>query len=200
MCYQRVDADSICRIDLENYQRTSRYLESSSGGSTIPFATIATLFNKYETCITSNYTNEEVDAECSAEQSDLITARDEAAEYGVSSGNSEIQSALIYAFPDTFSTDSFTCEKLLGSSTLDLLEKIFFALQVIGVIVVITFTMLDFMKAIAAGDADANKKAFTRLKTRLIVLVILLVLPTLIEFLIETFEIGVVDNSNPLCR
>ena len=62
-------------------------------------------------------------------------------------------------------------------------------IQYIGPILVIVFTIIEYFKALVAGDQDALKKANSRTVTRLIFAILLFLLPVIINTLLHIFHI-----------
>ena len=90
--------------------------------------------------------------------------------------------------------DEQTCESLLGDpSPSDGAKKtpayylnfIFKVLRYIAIILLIVLSTMDFVTAVAAQDDDSIKKAFNKAIKRLILCVVIFVLPTLIEFILQ---------------
>lgn len=78
-----------------------------------------------------------------------------------------------------------TCGSM--SVILDFANDIYGLIIVLVVVGLIVLTMLDFMKATSSGKDDANQKAFKAFKTRLVVGVIIILLPTLLRFTFDLF-------------
>ena len=96
-------------------------------------------------------------------------------------------------------TQVMDCEGTLLGSTADpnsvawLLQQIFTFVKVIGPILVVVLSSVDFIKVIAKGDDDAMAKAQKKLFTRLVLAVLLFLIPTLVEVLLDLF--GLTTNS-----
>lgn len=65
------------------------------------------------------------------------------------------------------------------------LTIVFSVIRYAAIIILIIFTILDFVTAVAAHDDDAIKKAVNKTMKRAFLCVILLLLPTLIEFVLQ---------------
>lgn len=65
-------------------------------------------------------------------------------------------------------------------------------ISVVGIILLVAMTSISFVKAIVASDDNKIKDAAKSLKTRIIVIIILLVLPVLLSFIINIVN----SNSN----
>lgn len=72
-------------------------------------------------------------------------------------------------------------------------------INISALVLTVILGMLDFFKAVASGEADANKKAFKKFYTRLIVVGILFLLPVIIEFILGLVPIEGVKTSDPFC-
>lgn len=85
------------------------------------------------------------------------------------------------------------CKGLLGDPVNDpdsvawLLVKILNYLKLLGPLIVLILSSLDFAKAILTSDDESMKKAQSNLITRLLLAAALFVLPVLIEVLLDVF-------------
>ena len=88
---------------------------------------------------------------------------------------------------------NLTCEGLLGDPEKDpdsvawFLVKILNYLKLLGPLMVLVLSSLDFAKAILTSDDESMKKAQSNLITRLLLAAALFVLPVLIEVLLDVF-------------
>ena len=92
------------------------------------------------------------------------------------------------------------CEGLLGKtsdpdSVAWFIVKILDYLKLLGPLMVLVLSSLDFAKAILMSDDESLKKAQSNLITRLILAALLFVLPMLIEVLLDIFGI----TSSDIC-
>ncbi len=93
------------------------------------------------------------------------------------------------------------CKGLLGDPDTEedsvawLIVKILDYLKLLGPLMVLVLSSLDFAKAILMSDDESLKKAQSNLITRLILAALLFVLPTLIEVLLDIFGI----TSSDIC-
>ena len=85
--------------------------------------------------------------------------------------------------------EDYTCEQLLGDDVVKLLEKIFVIIRILTPILLIVFTMIDYTKAIAAGE-DEIKNATTKFIKRSIAAILIFLAPTLIEFIMDVTGIS----------
>lgn len=93
-----------------------------------------------------------------------------------------------------------SCDSLLGSpsdenSVAWLVQKILNYIQVIGPLLVIVLSSIDFAKVVIQSDDEAMAKATKKLTTRLILAASLFLLPSLVSILLNTFGI----TSDPTC-
>lgn len=101
---------------------------------------------------------------------------------------------------DETDTSNTKCEGLLGDSDEPdsvawLIAKILDYLRLLAPLMVLVLSSLDFAKAILTSDDESLKKAQSNLITRLILAVLLFVLPTLIEVILDIFGI----TSSDIC-
>ena len=96
------------------------------------------------------------------------------------------------------------CETLLGSprtknSPAWYLSSIFSVIKYVAIIILIVLTIMDFVGAVASHDNDILKKAVGKAIKRMILCVIIFLLPTLIEFILEIInekELELCINTN----
>ena len=81
----------------------------------------------------------------------------------------------------------------VGTAIVSMVYNVLKWLKYIAPALVIIFTMLDFIKAIASQNDDDMKKAQGKFVKRLIVAALLFLLPLIINFLLQTF--GLFDSS-----
>lgn len=96
--------------------------------------------------------------------------------------------------------EELECKGLLGNpdnedSVAWFIVKILNYLRLLGPLMVLVLSSLDFAKAILMSDDESLKKAQSNLITRLILAAFLFVLPTLIEVLLDIFGI----TSSDIC-
>ena len=96
------------------------------------------------------------------------------------------------------STDNYeqpqNCDSLLGSTSDEnsvawLVQKILNYIQILGPILVVILSSIDFAKVIITGDDDAMAKATKKLTTRLVLAASLFFLPILVSVLLNTFGV-----------
>lgn len=88
-------------------------------------------------------------------------------------------------YSDVIENGDVSCVSLLGDDNVELISTGFLVISIIGIILLIVLVATDFVKAVAASDDDENKKAFKNFKIRLISIVILLLLPVLVNFVLN---------------
>ena len=91
----------------------------------------------------------------------------------------------------------FSCGTL--GELADLVKTGYFIIEMVALVILVVFTVLDYAKVILSGEQDQMKKTNKRLATRLIVMVVILLLPALINFVLGVFNIEGFNSENPLC-
>lgn len=81
----------------------------------------------------------------------------------------------------------YVCGGMLSEGLRDELIKIYKTITLIMVVAVIILGMLDFFKAISAGDADTMKKATKKFSNRLIIVILIAILPVILQFILTLF-------------
>lgn len=103
-----------------------------------------------------------------------------------------------------FSKKEVTCTELLGRDLIKLINSSFLIICVSSIVLIVVFTSLDFIKAIASNDDDIMKKSTSRLKARLIAVVILLLLPVLVSFTLgfinDNLYLYIVDENGEIVQ
>ncbi len=97
------------------------------------------------------------------------------------------------------STEKMTCTELMGGndekSTMWLIQRIFDYIKVLGPILVIILSSIDFTKTVLSGDEESMKKSQKNLFVRLLCAAGIYLLPTIITILINL----VLNVDDPLC-
>lgn len=93
-----------------------------------------------------------------------------------------------------------SCNSLLGNpkdekSVAWLLVTILNYMRVLGPLIVVVLSGIEFTKTIVQSDDDAMKKAKNHLITRLILVGVLFLIPTLTKLLLQIFNV----ISDPMC-
>lgn len=94
-------------------------------------------------------------------------------------------------------TTQFDCGTL--GELADLVKTGYFIIEIVALVILIVFTVLDYAKVILSGEQEEMKKTNKRLKTRLIIMIAILLLPALINFILGVFNIEGFNSENPLC-
>lgn len=91
-----------------------------------------------------------------------------------------------------------SCTGILGNGeTLKYVKIALTVIQIGGVLLAIILSMIDFMGAVMSGDADINKKVTKKLTIRIAMAAILLLVPALLKFVLDTF--GIAQNGDTFC-
>ncbi|MDD2505068.1 MAG: hypothetical protein PHF21_02210 [Bacilli bacterium] len=80
------------------------------------------------------------------------------------------------------------CTSLLGGNLKSDLQSVMDIIRIVGPLLVIFLTSAEFIVAIAGKDDDAIKKCTNKLVTRLILVAILFLLPTLLNLFLEFLD------------
>lgn len=94
----------------------------------------------------------------------------------------------------------YDCSYFLSPRLIDWLDKAYLVLEIGAGIAVIVLGMLDFSKAVTSGEDNAMKKAWQSFIKRVIALGCLILLPFLVEFILDLINIPGLTNKNPLCK
>ncbi len=81
----------------------------------------------------------------------------------------------------------YVCNGLLSERMAVLLGKVYRTVILLSMVVVVVMGMMDFTRATASDNADDMKKAWKTFVNRLIIAIILLMLPTFLEFIFTLF-------------
>lgn len=202
-CYTTLDTSNICKDERNAFVSSqNKWLGSSYSAISIPgtYDEMRGPFDDYNACISRNYSDSQITAKCNTEAEEFnnqVTTLEGMDNVLVSYNLSGATGGSLFG---RYGMTDLNCEDILGDSLLDLFKSIFKYAQVGAIVVSVVLSMLDYAKAVMADDADALKKANKKLRTRIIVLVVLFLLPLLIEFILDTFDVGVVENKNPFCK
>jgi len=80
------------------------------------------------------------------------------------------------------------CETILPESLKELLQQVLNYIRIIAPILTIVLSAADFMPVIASGDSEIMKKTVKKLSTRLIVVVLLFIIPTILSWFLGIFN------------
>lgn len=100
---------------------------------------------------------------------------------------------------------------IIPDSIIDFLNTLFLIIQVIGIILLVFMSMIEFIKALTAADDDGLRGAIKNTFRRIIIAILLLILPMFIIWILniananayETNEFGkrvIGEDGNPLCK
>lgn len=96
-----------------------------------------------------------------------------------------------YTDPTSFSSTSFDdCNAILGTEEYSLgwlIKKFLLYFKVLIPIIVLTLSVVEFVKAIIVNDDDTLKKAQKRLIIRLVIAIVLFLVPTIVDLLLDVF-------------
>lgn len=101
-----------------------------------------------------------------------------------------------------YSDDVDSCS-LISGDVQTLLHDVFLYICIAGIIILIVMTIINLIKVITGADENLLKNFAKSLKTRIICLIILLILPTIVTFAIQvingTASAFGFNADNPLC-
>lgn len=111
--------------------------------------------------------------------------------------------------PEDSTLETTNCD-LIPDSITNFLKNLFFIIQIIGIILLVVLSMVEFVKALTGENEDGIKQALKNTFKRIILVVILLILPSLIIWILNIVN----DNSyvtkngkhvigadgNPICK
>ena len=86
------------------------------------------------------------------------------------------------------STGKLKCESIFKGNIQKYIEKIFSIIKYAGIVLCIGLSIYDFVKALLNTDNDALSKITKRVFIRLILVAVLFVLPTLVNFVISIID------------
>ncbi len=99
-------------------------------------------------------------------------------------------------FNNMYNKEYKDCDSILGDPVNDpnsvawLLFKILNYIRILGPLAVVVLSGIEYTMAIVNSDDDTLKKAHSHLKTRLIMVALLFLLPTIIKILFQVFGIA----------
>ena len=88
-------------------------------------------------------------------------------------------------------------------SLISFLNKLFWIISILGIILLVIMTMVEFIKALTGSDDSGLIKGFKHTLVRIVAVIILLLLPTIITFILtlvnrySDYKIG--DDGNVIC-
>lgn len=110
-------------------------------------------------------------------------------EENITTGNNPSSPTYTPTLPGQDVTDA-NCNGLLGPETLKYLNTAFTMIQIVGVVLAILLGMGDFIGSLLSGEQDSNKKAFKKFIIRIAMVAVLLIVPALLKFILNTFGFG----------
>ncbi len=153
------------------------------------------------------------------EKDNFETAVEEAEERDEEANNyddfNDIDPALVIPSDPNYSNNkntanSYSCA-LIPPTIMKFLKNFFFLIQVLGIVLLVVMSIIQFVKALTASDDDGLSLAIKNTFKRIIILIILLLLPTLIIWVLNIVNenayvtdkngkriIG--ENGDPLCK
>lgn len=92
------------------------------------------------------------------------------------------------------------CAFILGSEGIEFINKLYGYVKIAAAVILLGLSTYDFFIAIPKDDAEATKGAFKRLKTRIIIVIILFLVPIVINVVFSLLqEIGLFTEYNSAC-
>ena len=88
-------------------------------------------------------------------------------------------------FDQNIDGDLSACRAILTDDMIDIIGRALLIINVVAVILVIVLSMFDFVSTIASNDDDGIMKSFKKIKTRLITVVLLFLIPLLLNWAIN---------------
>ena len=100
---------------------------------------------------------------------------------------------------------------IISSDIIEFLNTLFLILSIVGVLLLVAMSAIEFIKAVTGSDEDGFKGAVKHTFIRIICIVILLLLPMLISWILnivndfnyqkdENNKVVIGSDGNPLCR
>lgn len=137
--------------------------------------------------ITQDEFNQAVENGTNAEQN--VQDRVDQLEENITTGNNPSSPTYTPNAPNQNVTEA-DCNSLLGTETQKYLNTALTIIQIVGVVLAILLGMGDFIGSLLSGESDSNKKAFKKFIIRIAMAAVLLIVPALLKFVLNTFGIG----------
>lgn len=96
--------------------------------------------------------------------------------------------------PSDWGDDIATCEELIGPNVIEFIKSARNLIMVVGPIIALVLSAYELVLAVASGEDDAKKKAFKKVRGRVIAAVLLLIVPYII-----TLVLNIVNNQFGNC-
>lgn len=92
-----------------------------------------------------------------------------------------MQNSVVYAAD----SEALECEDMLDGGLDEILDSAYLIMQVAAIALTVVMGMIDFGKAISSSDQDLLKKASKKFVKRLIAMVVIIILPYIIDPIVE---------------
>ena len=106
---------------------------------------------------------------------------------------------------DSFGDNSGGNCAIIDENLRTFLSNLVFIISIIGIVLLIIMTIIEFIKVVSGQDDEGIKKAFKHTLIRAVCVIILLLLPTIITWIMNVvnsqggkYTIG--DDGNPICN
>lgn len=96
-----------------------------------------------------------------------------------------------------FDDEDYDCSFLSDIS--DLISTGYFIIEIVAVVILIVFSILDYAKVIMNGEADQMKKTNGKLFTRIVLVAVIFLLPAILNLVLKLFKIEGINSEHPLC-
>lgn len=113
--------------------------------------------------------------------------------------NSNCQDATCYERVRNDFLDDYDSNLTLTCDDVKHVTLVYNALRIIAPFLLIIFGSLDFFKALTAGDEKQQRDARKKFPKRIIAFILLIVLPVLVKFVVETFGLYGTKNTTLFC-
>ena len=95
-------------------------------------------------------------------------------------------------------TSQYDCG-IFNKEITDMIQTGYFIIELLAVVILVTFSILDYSKVILNGDADQMKKSNGNLFKRIVIVVVIFLLPAILNVALKLFKIEGFDSEQPLC-
>lgn len=104
---------------------------------------------------------------------------------------------------DSYCVDSIMgnieCEDIFDEETKEFISFIYFIITIAAIVLTIIMSVKDYAGVIINGDQEGIKKSNGKLIKRLLLVILLLLLPAIIKFVLNIFDIPFFNSDNPTC-
>lgn len=94
---------------------------------------------------------------------------------------------------------NYECSDIFTEEIVEIIKGAYFLIEMVAIVIVIIFSILDYAKIILIGGADELKKTNQNLLKRIIIVAIIFLLPALVNLMLRLFNIEGFNSDNPLC-